>query len=218
MSAALVFRAVAMPLAVYAAALALVGCQVLEPTSQVREREICERNRELNPGLCPNGYLVPQRVSPVGVIPGILQLPDLTVNSVGCDPYFGEVWVGAHIQNQGRVPLPTLASNPSNPQQVDALATLYPGAQGAIQLPLNSLVPPAPGAAQQYFKIARVPDADPANMPLTLFQIYVNPPEPGAPTGWFLESNLQNNATCGVCSCRDGQCTAIQSPTCTAGP
>ena len=199
-----------------AMALALAGCTTLESTSGLRERQICG----MNPGLCPDGQLRAQRLSPVIILPGILPLPDLTVNSVGCDPVFGEVWLGAHIENQGMGPLPTLASNPNptSPQQVDALVTLYPGTSAAIKLPLNSLVPPAPMAGQSYYKIATIPDADPANMPLTLFQVYVNPPEPGAPAGQFDESNLQNNANCGVCSCRGGQCSVIQTPTCTAGP
>jgi hypothetical protein len=214
MSASVAFRTKAKTLVGCVLMLALAGCTTLESTSGMRERQICK----MNPGLCVDGQLRAQRLSPVIIVPGILQLPDLTVNSVGCDPVFGEVWVGAHIENQGPVPLPTLASNPSTPQQVDVLATLFPGTSGAIVLPLNSLVPPAPRAGQAYFKVAIIPDASPANMPLTLFQIYVNPPEPGAPTGQFAESNLQNNANCGVCSCSGGQCSAVQTPTCTAGP
>jgi hypothetical protein len=211
MPASNAFRTEAMTFVACAMTLALAGCTTLESTSGLRERQICK----MNPGLCVDGQLRAQRLSPVIIV---LQLPDLTVNSVGCDPVFGEVWVGAHIENQGPVPLPTLASNPTTPQQVDVLATLYPGTSGAIVLPFNSLVPPAPMASQAYFRIARIPDADPANMPPTLFQIYVNPPEPGAPMGQFAESNLQNNANCGVCSCSGGQCSAIQTPTCTAGP
>lgn len=149
-----------------------------------------------------------------------IQLPDLYVRNVGCDAVLDQVWVGGHIGNAGPIDLPTLASNPSTPQQVDVLTTLNPNSGGQAQkLRLNPLVSPAHGAGDLYYKIAAIPNADPTNLPPTLFQIYVNPPEPGAPFGQFAESNLQNNMNCGVCQCDTQGCRiTAQAPNCMVGP
>src|SRR5215472_1711999 len=139
---------------------------------------------KLNPPLCTNGQLnvAPAIVGGVvlvtGVPPAHILLPDLYVRDVGCDAIGGDVWVGAHIGNQGPVELPTLAAAPTSPQQVDVLVTLNPGSDQVQKLRLNSLVPPPHGQGDQYHRIASLPNGDPANLPTTLFQVYVNPPEP----------------------------------------
>ena len=186
----------------------LTGC--IESISGKREREFCDLNHDL----CVNGHLVAKKTSTAPTIdPGRLSLPDLFVRNVGCDAIAegpnGGVMMGAHIKNLGAATTGTT---------FDTSASMDVGGD-PTQHPVTASLAALASQAESYYQVASIPGADPAHLPPTKFEVYVNPPRPNFPGGVILESNITNNRNCGVCQC-DAQsgCTVVQDPTCTAGP
>lgn len=187
----------------------LAGCN--ESAAVKREGVFCANN----PDMCDHGKLVAGKSTKPGpsIDPSRLALPDLFVRNVGCDAIStgpnGGVMMGAHIKNQGHyttgVPFDIAAST-----SVGSDPTLLPVTQSQGPLAEN---------VDHFYPIAPIPGADPANLPPTKFEVYVNPPRPASPGGLILESDITNNRNCGVCRC-DSQtgCTVTQDPTCNAGP